>query len=81
MQSFEAVIMNLGYLGQHTSSMKKTLWVLFNSTSRASFRPKKVLENARGILSPGIKNFEAVNMNLGYFVQHTGCIKNIIGTF
>ena len=45
-QSFEAVIMNLGYLGQHTSSKKKTLWVLFNSTFRASFRPKKVLEIA-----------------------------------
>ena len=30
---------------------------------------------------PGIQNFAAVNMNLRYFVQHTGCMKNIIGTF
>ena len=30
---------------------------------------------------PGIQNFEAANMNVGYFVQHTGRMKNIIGTF
>ena len=36
-QRFEAVIMNIRYTGQHNSSIK-TLWVLFDTTFRASFK-------------------------------------------
>ena len=37
--------MNIRYTGQHNSSIK-TLWVLFDTTFRARFRLRKVLENA-----------------------------------
>ena len=129
-QSFEAVIMNLGYLGQHTSSKKKTLWVLFNSTFRASFRPKKVLEIAvlrpwhpelwsckhesrifcstywlyekhywyfliptfkasfslmevleNAVLRPRHPKFWSCKHEFREFGQHTGPMKNIVGSF
>ena len=49
--------------------------VLSDSTLRASFWPKKVLEMES--CSHGIQSLKAFNMNLGYCVQHTGPLKNI----
>ena len=78
-QSFEAVIMNLEYLGQHTSSMKKHYGYFLIAPSGQASGPRRCWKLQSW--GPGIQNFEAVNMNLGYFVQHTGWMKNIIGTF
>ena len=72
-QSFEALNMNFGYFGQHTSSMKKHYWYFLIPPSRpasGSWTCWKMQSWGTSILS-----FEAVNMNFGYFVQHIGPMK------
>ena len=77
--SFEAENMNFGYFGQHTSSMKKYYWyILISSLGQASGSRRcwKILS-----WGPGILSFEAVNMNFGYFGQHTSSMKKHYGYF
>ena len=68
-QSFEAVNMNFGYFGQHTSSMKKHYgYFLIPPSGQASGSRRCWKMQSWG---QGIQSFEAVNMNFGYFGQHT----------
>ena len=72
-QSFLAVNINFGYLGQHTSSLKKHYGSSFippSGQASGSRRCRKI--QSRG---PGIQSFKAANMNFGYFGQHTGSVK------
>ena len=69
-QSFEAVNMNFGYFGQYTSSMKKHYgYFLIPPSGQASGSRRCWKIQSWG---PGIQSFEAVIMNFGYFVDHTG---------
>ena len=69
-QSLEAVFMNFGYFVQNTGPKKKHFWYFFTPPSglaSGSWRGCKMQS-----WGPDIQSFEAVFMNFGYFVQHTG---------
>ena len=72
-QSFEAVNMNFGYFAQHTSSMRKHYGYFFKPPSEQASGSRRCWKMQSW--GPGIQSFEVVNMNFGYFGQHTRCMK------
>ena len=73
MQSLEAVNVNFGYFGQHTSAMKKHYgYFLIPPSGQASGSIRCWKMQSPG---PGIQSFQAVNMNFGYVGQHTSSLK------
>ena len=65
--------MNFGYFVRHTDPMKKHYWYFLippSGPALGSWRCWKMKS-----WGPGIQSFEAVVMNFGYFVQHTGPMK------
>ena len=75
MQSLEAVNVNFGYFGQHTSAMKKHYgYFLIPPSGQASGSIRCWKMQSPG---PGIHSFQAVNMNFGYVGQHTAPMKKL----
>ena len=78
-QSFEAVNVNFGYFGHHTKAMKKHYgYFLIPPSGQASGSIRCRKMQSQG---PGVHSFQAVNMNFWYVGQHTGLLKNNMGTF
>ena len=72
-QSFQAVNMNFGYFVQHISLNKKHYgYFLIPPSGQASGSRRYWKMQSWG---PGIQSFQAVNMNFGYFGQHTSSMK------
>ena len=71
--------MNFGYFIQHTSTLRKSYWYFLIPTSGPASGSRRCCKMQSW--GPCIHSFEAFNMNLGYFVQHTSPVKNIIGIF
>ena len=73
MRSFEALDMNFGYFVQHSSPLKKHYWYFLIPPSRPASGSRRCCKMQSW--GPCIHSFEAFNMNLGYFVQHTSHMK------